>query len=95
METNFEIVFDEEVIKHDFKKISRSVALKIQRGINLKLTSKPHIFGKALKGSLSGYRSLRVGNYRIIYLIKKPKTVIIRLVEKRETVYKSAYLRFR
>ena len=44
---------------------------------------------KPLRGSLSGKWSLKLGNYRIIYVIdEKEKTILLYDVEHRKKVYK-------
>ena len=81
------------VIKKDIFVLSKSVALRIKRTIEEKLTHAPHIFGKPLRQSLKGSRSLRVGDYRVIYLIEK-KTVLIVIIQHRSVVYKEIKDRF-
>jgi len=45
--------------------------------------------GKRLKGELLGKWSLRIGAYRIIYIInEEDKTIILLTVRPREKVYK-------
>ena len=52
-----------------------------------KLETNPYV-GKTLRGELMGKRSLRVGDYRVIYMIDEPqKTVILFTVEHRKAVY--------
>lgn len=89
MEENFEVAYDERVITDDSKKISKKDLLKIKDIIEEKLTTYPNIFGKPLRTPLSGFWSMRFGSFRIIYQIEK-QLVTIRLIEKRETTYKTA-----
>lgn len=46
--------------------------------------------GKALKDELSGYRSFRVGNFRIIYRIDKEIIEVV-AVGPRRTIYEETY----
>lgn len=68
----------------------RSIPLHIQDEIesmvNAKLTNEPIAFGKPLRFILRGCRRLRVGDYRVIYFIRK-STVIILDIGHRSTIY--------
>lgn len=59
---------------------------KIKTAIEEKLTVHPEVFGKPLRFSLKGHRSLRVGEYRVIFRIQK-QSVIILIIAHRSTVY--------
>ena len=62
---------------------------RFQKAIEDKLTIDPLTFGKPLRKSLLGCRSLRVGNYRIIYRMQK-NTVEILAFGHRSTIYEDA-----
>lgn len=59
---------------------------KIKKAIETKLTTHPEVFGKPLRFSLKGHRSLRVGDYRVIYRIEKA-TVKPFIIAHRSVVY--------
>lgn len=59
---------------------------RIKRDIERKLTTHPEIFGKPLRQSKRGHRSLRVGDYRVIFRIEG-STVKILLIAHRSVVY--------
>lgn len=73
----------------DVQLLSKPVRTVIKKAIEQKLTTAPEIFGKPLRHSLVGFRSLRVGNYRVVYLIKLKKALIF-LIAHRSVVYTSA-----
>jgi mRNA-degrading endonuclease RelE of RelBE toxin-antitoxin system len=75
-----------EITKKDIALLSPGVRPVIQKAITEKLTTSPEIFGKPLKHSLHPLRSLRVGKYRVIFLIKK-NSVWIWGILPRENVY--------
>ena len=53
-----------------------------------RLETEPFI-GKPLRGELKGRRSLRIGNYRLIYIIDERNRIITLLtVRPRKTAYK-------
>ena len=84
----FEIIYIEDVVKKDIPKLSNSWRKKIKTAIEKKLSSEPEVFGKSLRKSLKGYRRLRVGDYRVVFLIKGRK-VLIMVIEHRSIVYKN------
>lgn len=60
---------------------------RILLAIETKLLTQPNIFGKPLRQSLKGCRSLRVGDYRIVFQIEQ-KIVRILAVIHRSSNYK-------
>ncbi len=70
-----------------FAKLPASDRKRIKRAIEDKLTTRPEIFGKPLRQSLKGCRSLRVGKYRVIYRIIG-RTVEVLLFGHRSVMYK-------
>ena len=83
----FEITYHHKV-SVDISSISSSHKSTIKKAIEEKLSIKPEFFGKPLQFSLIGLRSMRVGDYRIIFQLKK-KEVFIVLIAHRSVVYKS------
>ena len=52
------------------------------------LKENPHL-GKNLRGQLEGFRSLRVGDFRVIYTVEESsRTVVLRAVGHRRVIYK-------
>ncbi len=86
MGDTFEIVYDSRVIKEDLVRLDRRTLVQIKNAIESKLISSPELYGKPLRGPLHGYWSLRVGDYRIAYHIKK-RVVYVDVIDHRETVY--------
>lgn len=71
---------------------SAEYKLRIKKGIEEKLTAAPNLFGKPLRKSLKGYRTLRVGDYRIVFKIRGA-TVFVLLIEHRSIVYEEIFKR--
>lgn len=84
----FEIVYDPLVVSKDLPGLSQSVLRDIKKAIEDKLVTSPDMYGKPLRGSLHGYWSLRVGDYRVAYHIVS-RTVHIDVVEHRSVIYKT------
>ena len=75
-------------IKKDIKKLVKKDRSAIKFAIETHLRNKPFIFGKPLRYSLKGLRSMRVGNYRIIFQIKSKNKILIVKIGHRKDVYK-------
>lgn len=84
----FEITYHKKILE-DIAGISSVHKKAIQKAIEEKLMTEPEFFGKPLQFSLVGLRSLRVGDYRVIFQLKK-KEVYIVLIAHRSVVYKNA-----
>jgi len=83
----FEITYHKKIID-DLASISSSHKNTIRKAIEEKLETQPEFFGKPLQFSLFGLRSMRVGDYRVIFQLKK-KEVFIVLIAHRSVVYKA------
>ena len=69
-----------------FRKLPSNDKHRLKQAIEQKLMNDPLHFGKPLRQSLKGHRSLRVGEYRIIYRVEK-EVVEILLFGHRSNVY--------
>lgn len=87
MEVNYRIDYDEKVVHQDIPALSQDKKIIIKKQIEKKLVSHPEVFGKPLRDSLFGYRSLRVGDYRVIFRIILPTQVKIIVIQPRSKVY--------
>lgn len=85
----YEIRFSKLIDRKRFAKLPKTDRKKIRRAIDGKLSTHPELFGKPLRQSLFGLRSLRVGEYRVIYRIH-PRMVEIMLFGHRSTIYDEA-----
>ena len=72
-----------------FRRLPADDKERIKHAIEGKLTVDPAIFGKPLRKSLQGCRSLRVGEYRIVYRIEA-EFVEILFFGHRSTIYSDA-----
>lgn len=83
----FRIIYHESVVRKDIPKLSEVIKKRIKAAIETKLMTDPAKFGKPLRKSLKGYRKLRSGDYRIIFLIDE-EIIRILTIEHRSIVYK-------
>lgn len=81
----FEVTYHRK-IRDDIASIAATQQRIIKKAIEEKLADSPEFFGKPLQFSLKGLRSLRVGDYRVIFQLKK-KEVFIVLIAHRSVVY--------
>lgn len=89
MEVEFQILYHPIVIKEDIPKLPARWKTRIQQAIEKKLVSFPAEYGKPLRRSLNGYRKLRVGDYRVVFRIRR-KEVLIFAIKHRSLVYEVA-----
>lgn len=82
----FEITYHPHVVRDDIPRLSGGWKKKIQKAIEEKLTTHPEMYGKPLRRSLKGYRKLRVGDYRVIFLLEK-SLIRILVIQHRSVVY--------
>ena len=86
MEINYQIIYQDHVIKSHIPALSTKVKLLVKNAIEEKLMFDPIFFGKPLRYSLKGHRRLRVSDYRVGYRIEN-KTVIIIAIKHRKDIY--------
>ena len=82
----YEIRYGPAIDWKRFVKLPHKDKVRIKQAIERKLTTHPEIFGKPLRQSLRGCRSLRVGDYLVIFTIMG-NIVEIRLFGHRSTIY--------
>ena len=82
----FEILYHPLVDRDDVPKLSQEWKAKIQKAIQERLTTHPEIYGKPLRRSLKGLRKLRVGDYRVVFLLEKNLVKIVG-IQHRSVVY--------
>jgi len=75
-----------QIIKKDIPLLGKENCKRIKKAIEERLSIQPAIFGKPLRESLKGHRSLRVGDYRIIFRIEKEEVKIFS-IEHRSDAY--------
>lgn len=82
-----EIKYHPLVLKLDVPKLDKPVKGRIKNAIENKLLIDPFIYGIPLRGSLRNLRKMRVGDYRIVFLLEKNEIFVIAVAHRRE-VYK-------
>ncbi len=75
------------VVSDDIPRVNGAWKKKIQGAIESKLLLEPLLYGVPLRRDLHGCYKLRVGEYRVIYQVKKTDIYII-AIGNRSDVYK-------
>jgi len=83
LKAKFEIQFTPRFLKN-IKALDKEVQVRILREINI-LKTNPYA-GKPLRGEWKGIYSLRIGDYRVLYQIKKNEVFLL-VVGHRKRVY--------
>ena len=94
----YEVLIDELVLKDDFKRIDLQHQRKIIRAVRERLSTDPEKYGEPLRGDLKGYWKLRVGEYRVIYEIRKEQVVVYVIkveLRRNDEVYRAVLKRLR
>ena len=89
---NWTVIYHQD-IEDDLESVGPSAARRIMRAIDAKLIKAPSQFGTPLSGNLSGFRKLRIGDYRVVYqVIDATVTVLVLAVGPRrdKEIYKAA-----
>lgn len=81
----YKLLFSKEVA--DFlKRLDNSIRSRVLGKLK-KLETRPDL-GKPLTGQLTGFRSLRIGDYRVIYSIEREKlSILVIKIGHRKNVY--------
>jgi len=80
----YNIIYSDQVVFKDIPKLSSPIKTLIKSAIEKKLLSDPLKFGKPLRYSLKGCRSLRIGDYRVIYQIVDANINILVIQHRKE-----------
>jgi len=84
----FSIVYLPQVITEDIPALPKTMKDRIQRAIEERLMTEPVAYGKPLRYELKGRRRLRVGDYRVIYLVdENNKKVTVTAIQHRRDIY--------
>jgi mRNA interferase RelE/StbE len=82
----YRIEYLASVVEKDIPTLPTVWKKNIRQAIEGKLQDNPEVFGKPLRKSLRGFRSLRVGDYRVIYMIETCIILIV-VIQHRSVVY--------
>lgn len=81
-----------KLVADDVAGLNSDIRKRLAKAIQQRLTAHPESYGKPLGGSLAGYWTLRVGDYRVIYRIVKQEVWIYGIMN-RKSVYEEVMKR--
>lgn len=79
-------------VHDDISQINHDLRKRIGKAIQERLTTHPQSYGKPLRGSLAGFWSRRVGDYRVVYKIQSREVWVLCVIDRRD-VYEDAMRR--
>ncbi|MDP2630026.1 MAG: type II toxin-antitoxin system RelE/ParE family toxin [Candidatus Uhrbacteria bacterium] len=82
----YRILYHPKVEDDDIPALPGTVIQRVKKAIDERLLTRPDMYGKSLRKGLSGYRKLRIGDWRIIYRIDDNEVKII-MIAHRSKVY--------
>ncbi len=80
----YALEYDWFAVHKDIPRLDSFWRAEIQASMLEKLVHHPEIFGKPLRQSLVGWRSLRVGDYRVVYKIRSSDVHILGILHRSE-----------
>ena len=84
----YRVEYLEGVVKEDIPDLPAGMVPLIRRAIQARLTLDPVAYGKPLRHGLKGRWRLRVGDWRVVYLIDHSTQVVtITAIRHRKDVY--------
>lgn len=82
MEIEYSLFHHPLVIKEDIPRLDQFWRHEIRDAVRAKLLTQPQLFGKPLRGTLKGCRTLRVGDYRIVFKIDRKAIHIVAIIHR-------------
>ena len=84
----YRVTYLASVVSRDIPALPKSVKERLRREIERKLMTRPIEFGKPLRYSLKGCRSLRIGDYRVVYLLEDDLVTVVKIGHRKEVYEK-------
>ncbi len=84
----FSILYHPDV-RDDLSRINEKLKKRIKTAVETRIAVSPEQFGSPLRKTLKGYWKVRVGDYRIVYKIKKNEVLILAVIHRKNVYEKS------
>jgi mRNA interferase RelE/StbE len=80
----YTVKYHPSVKNEDLPKLDKANAARIRRAIETRLLVAPQDYGEPLRRTLKGYWKLRVGDYRVVFLVKGEEILILGILHRKE-----------
>lgn len=74
----------------DLPRIPAATRRRIARSIETRLGTSPERFGVPLKGTLRGYRKLRVGDHRVVFTVGGTEVWVLAVLHRKDVYDRAA-----
>jgi mRNA interferase RelE/StbE len=86
----WKITYHKKVVKEDIAALDKTIKKRIKLAIEEKLTTQPEVYSKPLQGTLKNLRSMRVGDYRIVFqVLEEQQELFVLIIKHRNSVYET------
>ena len=83
----YALKYHPSVQSEDLPNLDRKARARIKRAIEERLMIAPQEYGEPLRRTLKGYWKLRVGDYRVVFKVRKTEIMILGILHRKD-VYK-------
>lgn len=83
---DYRISYYQEVVDADIPVLPETIKQRVKQAIEERLILRPDAYGKPLRRTLSGYRKLRIGDWRVVYRVQGDMVKIV-IIAHRSKVY--------
>lgn len=84
----YALIYHGKVVDKDIPQLDQQTKIRIKAIIAKKLSIEPEKYSKPLRKSLKGYRKLKIGNYRVVFLIQGQKVLIYAILHRSKVYQK-------
>ena len=91
---SFRLIYHPAVVSRDLLRLGARVRLRVRVALEERVSARPTVYGKPLRGTLRGLWSMRVGDHRVIYTVAEDEVWVLKIGHRREA-YREAVRRFR
>jgi mRNA interferase RelE/StbE len=73
-----------KLVAEDVSGLNVNIRERLSKATQKRLSSHPESYGKPLRGSLAGYWTLRIGDYRVVYRVVRHEVWIYGIMNRKD-----------